>query len=324
MIQTRSLLPKNGEDLERLVGISSAMQSVIAAIRMAAAASTTSVVITGESGTGKELVARNIHHLSARAAGPYVGLNCAAIPETLIESELFGHERGAFTGAEQSRAGCFETAQGGTLLLDEISEMNLGLQSKLLRVLEERRVRRLGGSAGIELDIRVLAASNRNLLQAVQEGRFRGDLFYRLHVFPIHVPPLRERPEDLPLLVEAFVTHYAALNHKPVHGISIDCARTLEAYSWPGNVRQLRNVLERAVIMCSGQIIEKSDLPEEFHSISPVQEGCFRIRVGTPLRDIEKQAILRTLELTQGNNTRAAQLLGITSRTLYNKLKRYR
>ena len=305
-----------------LFGKSPAMRRVTAMIERIADASA-SVVITGESGTGKELVALTIHQMSSRRSGAYVGLNCAAIPETLMESELFGHERGAFTGADRRREGCFEAANGGTLLLDEITEMKIELQAKLLRVLEEQRLRRVGGSAEVALDVRVLAASNRDVAQAVRDGKLREDLYYRLNVFTIELPPLRERPDDLPLLVQSFVQHYAARNNKDVVGVDDEALSALRSHPWPGNVRQLRNVIERALVMSSGRVIRRADLPKEFHSISPVEGGYFKLRVGSTLEQMEKELITRTIQFTGGNKTRAAQVLGVSPKTLYNKLERY-
>jgi DNA-binding NtrC family response regulator len=309
-------------ELGPLFGKSPAMRRVLAMIERIADASA-SVVIAGESGTGKELVARTIHQLSSRRAGPYVGLNCAAIPETLMESELFGHERGAFTGADRRHEGCFETANGGTLLLDEITEMKIELQAKLLRVLEEQRLRRVGGSAEITLDVRVLAASNRDVAQAVRDGKLREDLYYRLNVFTIELPPLRERAEDLPLLVQSFVEHYAARNKKDVVGVDDEALAALHSHPWPGNVRQLRNVIERASIVCSTRSIRRADLPEEFQSIAAVEGGYVKVRVGSTLEQMEKELITRTIEFTGGNKTRAAHVLGVSPKTLYNKLERY-
>lgn len=305
-----------------LVGKSSAMRRVLAMIERIADASA-SVVITGESGTGKELVARTMHQMSSRRAGPYVGLNCAAIPETLMESELFGHERGAFTGADRRREGCFEAANGGTLLLDEISEMKIELQAKLLRVLEEQHLRRVGGSAEVALDVRVLAASNRDVAQAVRDGKLREDLYYRLNVFTIELPPLRERAEDLPSLVQSFVEHYAGRNNKDVVGVDDEALSALRSHPWPGNVRQLRNVIERALIVANTRVIRRADLPEEFQSIAPVESGYVKLPVGSTLEQMEKELITRTIEFTGGNKTRAAQVLGVSPKTLYNKLERY-
>jgi len=320
-LSLRRRLAEVGE-LGALFGKSPAMRRVIATIERIADASA-SVVIIGESGTGKELVARTIHQMSSRHTGPYVGVNCAAIPETLMESELFGHERGAFTGADRRREGCFEAANGGTLLLDEITEMKPELQAKLLRVLEEQRVRRVGGSTEITLDVRVLAASKRDIAQAVREGKLREDLYYRLNVFTIQLPPLRERQDDLPLLVQHFIHHYAARNNKDVAGVDDESLAALRSHPWPGNVRQLRNVIERALIISNTRIIRRADLPEEFHSIAPVEGGYVKVRLGSTLDEMEKELIARTIEFTSGNKTRAAQVLGVSPKTLYNKLERY-
>ena len=255
-------------------------------------------MITGESGTGKELVARTIHELSPRRDAAYVPVNCAAIPETLMESELFGHERGSFTGADRRKEGCFEAANGGTLLLDELTEMKPELQPKLLRVIEEQRLRRVGGTAEIALDVRVLAASNRDIEQAVREGKLRTDLYYRLNVFTIALPPLRERIDDLPQLVQMFINHYAAQNKKDVTGIDEECMKALQAHPWPGNVRQLRNVIERALIVCEGSTIRKPDLPDDFRAASGGDIGFIKIPLGSSLDDVEKEMISRTIEFT--------------------------
>ena len=309
-------------ELGPLFGQSLPMRRVITAIERLAQSSA-SVVITGESGTGKELVARTIHELSPRRAAAYVPVNCAAIPETLMESELFGHERGAFTGADRRKEGCFELANGGTLLLDELTEMKAELQAKLLRVIEEQRLRRLGGSSEIVIDARVLAASNRDIEQAVRDGKLRQDLYYRLNVFTIQLPPLRERIEDLPQLAQMFVQHYSGQNNKQVVGIEDECLDALRAHPWPGNVRQLRNVIERAVIVSDGPMIRKRDLPEEFRSAGATDSGFVRIRVGASLDEVEKEMISRTIEFTGGNKTRAADILGVSAKTLYNKLERF-
>ncbi len=305
-----------------VLGKSQAMRRVIAMIERVAE-SAASIVIIGESGTGKEVVARTIHRMSARSGGPYVGINCAAMPETLMESELFGHERGAFTGADRRREGCFEAAGGGTLLLDEITEMKIELQAKLLRVLEERRLRRLGGSTEIPVDVRVLASSNRDLEQAVRDNKLRADLFYRLNVFTIQLPSLRERLDDIPLLAHSFIKHFAETNNKELVDFDGECLAALQAHPWPGNVRQLRNVIERALIVCNGRIITKHDLPEEFHSAGNSDSGFIQVRLGTTLDDVEKELIFRTIEFAGGNKTRAAQVLGVSAKTLYNKLERY-
>jgi len=305
-----------------LFGRSLAMRRLIVAIERLAYSSA-SVVITGESGTGKELVARTIHELSPRRAGPYVPINCAAIPESLMENELFGHERGAFTGADRHHQGCFEAANGGTLLLDEITEMKPELQAKLLRVIEEGRVRRVGGTTEIPLDVRVLAASNRDIEQAVRDGMLRTDLYYRLNVFTIQLPPLRERVEDLPQLIQVFIEHYGAQNQKSFIGADEECVKALQAHPWPGNVRQLRNVIERAVIICEGRTICTKDLPDLFRVVDTSAPGYIKMPLGSSLEAVEKEMILRTIEFTRGNKTRAAATLGVTVKTLYNKLELY-
>jgi DNA-binding NtrC family response regulator len=305
-----------------IFGHSPAMRRVVAAIEQVAQSSA-SVVITGESGTGKELVARTIHEMSSRRSTVYVPVNCSAIPETLMESELFGHEKGAFTGADRRKEGCFEMANGGTLLLDEITEMKAELQPKLLRVIEEQKLRRLGGTSEVQLDVRVLAASNRDIEQAVRDGVLREDLYYRLNVFQIRLPPLRERIEDLPLLAQSFVQHYAQRSKSDVIGVDEECLSLMKAHPWPGNVRQLRNVIERAVIVCQGRTIGKSDLPEEFRSVGSQDGGYFKVRLGSSVDEVEQELISRTLEFTGGNKTRAAQILGVSAKTLYNKLERH-
>ncbi len=281
------------------------------------------VIIMGESGTGKELVARTIHSLSPRGEGPYVGINCAALPANLIESELFGHEKGAFTGAEEPRKGCFELAHGGTLLLDEFTEMRPDLQAKLLRVLEERKLRRVGGNREIALDVRVLGASNCDLSKAIAEGKLRQDLYYRLSVFVITVPPLRERPEDIVPLTQAFIQRFAAESHRAITGADEECMVALQSYSWPGNVRQLRNVIQRAVALSSGPYLRRSDLPPEFQ-IRPLGGSSFQVRVGATLEEVEQDLINRTITAFRGNKTRAAKALGISLRTLYNRLSHHR
>ena len=309
-------------ELGPLFGRSLVMRRVITAIERLAQSSA-SVVITGESGTGKELVARTIHETSPRRGAAYVPLNCAAIPETLMESELFGHERGSFTGADRRKEGCFETANGGTLLLDEITEMKVELQAKLLRVIEEQRLRRVGGTTEIPLDVRVLASSNRDIEQAVRDGKLRSDLYYRLNVFTITLPPLRERADDIPQLVQMFITHYGEQNHKDVAGVDAEVMEAFRAHPWPGNVRQLRNVIERALIVCEGRIIRKNDLPEDFRAATSPDGGFVKIRLGSSLDEVEKEMISRTLEFTGGNKTRAADVLGVSAKTLYNKLERF-
>ena len=240
-----------------------------------------------------------------------------------MESELFGHERGSFTGADRRKEGCFEAANGGTLLLDELTEMKAELQPKLLRVIEEQRLRRVGGTAEIPLDVRVLAASNRDIEQAVREGKLRSDLYYRLNVFTIVLPPLRERIDDLPQLTQMFINHYAAQNKKDVTGVDEECMQSLAAHPWPGNVRQLRNVIERALIVCEGRTIRKSDLPDDFRAAGGADGSFIKIPLGSSLDDVEKEMITRTIEFTSGNKTRAAEILGVSAKTLYNKLERF-
>jgi len=320
-VRLQKLLRKAGQ-FGKLVGRSSAMQRVMALIEQLAP-STASAIVRGESGTGKELVARTIHDLSPRRAGPYVAVNCAALPETLMESELFGHERGAFTGADRRREGCFELANGGTLLLDEITEMKVDLQAKLLRVIEEQKLRRLGGTSEISLDVRVLAASNRNLEEALRDTALREDLYYRLNVFTIELPPLRERPEDIPDLVEHFIRDFSEADSKPAKGVDNDALEVLRSYRWPGNVRQLRNVMQRALIVSNGPLIMSDDLPPELRRLSGNSVGAFELPLGSSLEELEREFIRRTLEFTSGNKPRAAELLGISLKTLYNRLERY-
>jgi len=295
-------------------------------------------LITGESGTGKEMVARTIHRLSPRREGPFVAINCAALPETLIESELFGHEKGSFTGANERRPGCFEVAQDGTLLLDEIGEMPLATQAKLLRILEDSKVRRLGGKTEFEVDVRVVAATNKVPDEAVKGGHLREDLYYRLNVFHIHLPPLRERKEDINVIAEALVGEVNRKHECHVTGISPAVLERLEKHPWPGNVRELRNVLERAVILAGEGSIELKHLPAFLldeatvksvaaaapRSASPSNEmEGVQFAIGTTVEEAEKGLILRTLEHTRNNKTRAAEILGISLKTLHNKLKEY-
>ncbi|HYY57473.1 MAG TPA: sigma-54 dependent transcriptional regulator [Pyrinomonadaceae bacterium] len=308
-----------------LVGQSDSMRKIYALIEQVAPSSA-SVLITGESGTGKELVARTIHNLSPRKDSQFVAINCSAIPETLMESELFGHEKGAFTGAGARRQGCFELAQGGTLLLDEIGEMPTLLQAKLLRVLEERTLRRLGSTHEIPIDVRLLAATNKDPHEAVRSGQFREDLLYRLNVITIEMPPLRERKNDLPLLAQHLVTQLAERHRRPARFFSSAALEALRSHYWPGNVRELRNVVERAVIICSGEEIERHHLaPYPVEQRERVRnEDTVSLPVGTPIEEMERQMILRTLRKTDNNKTRAAELLGISLKTLHNKLRLYR
>jgi DNA-binding NtrC family response regulator len=308
-----------------LIGKSRVMQEVYAVIEQVASSSA-SVLITGESGTGKELVARTIHTLSPRRNAPFLAINCSAIPETLMESELFGHEKGAFTGASSRRAGCFELAHTGTLLLDEIAEMPPLLQAKLLRVVEERSVRRLGSRKEIPVDVRLLAATNREPHDAVQRGTLREDLLYRLNVITIQLPALADRKDDLPLLAQHLVTQLAEKHQRPARFISPEALAALQFHAWPGNVRELRNVMERAVIICSGEQIERHHFaPYPFEQRERIRtEDTVTFPVGTPIDVVERQMIMRTLQKTENNKTRAAQLLGVSLKTLHNKLNLYR
>ncbi len=303
-----------------MIGQSSAMRR-IARIIDRIAPSSASVVITGESGTGKELVARTIHDQSPRRNKPYVAVNCAAIPDTLIESELFGHERGAFTGADRRRQGRFELANGGTLLLDEITEMKVELQAKLLRVIEEQKLQRLGGTNDIALDVRVVTASNRELKEAIREGRLRSDLYYRLAVFVIELPLLRERLEDLPLLAEHFAHEFGSANGKRSLTIHPEFLVALSAYSWPGNVRELRNAIEHAVIMGSSELLTVSDLPPWLQPAWGARTSRETEPVAS-LREVEREYISRVLEFTGGNRTRAARILGMSTKTLRDRVQR--
>jgi DNA-binding NtrC family response regulator len=309
----------------RLVGTSAGMQEVYRLIEVAAP-TTAPVLISGESGTGKELVARTLHDLSPRAKGPFVAVNCAAIPETLLESEIFGHEKGAFTGALERRPGCFELAHEGTIFLDEIAEMNPGTQAKFLRILQDGTVRRLGGRTEIKVDVRVLAATNKDPVKAIQEGSFREDLYYRLNVVSLVMPPLRDRRDDIPALVQAFMEEFNARYDKHIRALDESVLSGLVAQSWPGNVRELRNTLERAIIVCENDtILPKHIPPSPALRVADPGDGpdSVSFRVGTSLEDAEKALILKTLAANGNNKTRAADVLGISLKTLHNKLKTY-
>jgi DNA-binding NtrC family response regulator len=308
----------------RIVGNSPAMRRIYQVIEQAAP-TPASVLIMGESGTGKELIAQTIHQLSPRSAAPFVAINCAAIPETLLESEIFGHERGAFTGAFDRRAGCFELADRGTLFLDEIAEMQAVTQVKLLRVLQERRFRRLGGRVEQEVDVRVIAATNVNTVDAIRDGKLRDDLYYRLNVFTIELPPLRERKEDLPLLIQAFIEEFNARDRRQVRTVSADAMRMLDSYDWPGNVRELHNVIERATILARGDFIEAQHLPRlgvPARVVDTPAPSGVTITPGMTVDEAERRLILATLDAASGNKTRAAEMLGISLKTLHNKLNR--
>jgi two-component system response regulator AtoC len=306
---------------EQMIGESEPMQKIYTLVEMVAASDVT-VLLTGESGTGKELVARAIHHKSLRAAGPFVSLNCGALPENLFESELFGYERGAFTGAMGTKVGRFELADRGTLLLDEVGELSLKSQVDFLRVLETKEFRRLGGTKIVKVDARIIAATNRNLEEAVREGSFREDLYYRLNVVPIKLPTLRERAEDIPLLVDCFLREFTAKHQRQPKEMSREAMRLLRLYPWPGNIRQLRNVIERVVVTVRETAIRPEHLPEE------IQAGDRGVRslvvtLGKPLKDIEEEVIRRTLAEVTNHREKAAHLLGISLRALQYKIKQY-
>ena len=310
----------------RLVGSSREMLEVMRQVEVVAPTDAT-LLIAGESGTGKELVARTVHELSPRRKGVFVAVNCAAIPETLLESEIFGHEKGSFTGAVERRQGCFELADGGTLFLDEVAEMQPAIQAKFLRVLQEGQFRRLGAHSETQVNVRVIAATNKDPHKALQDGTLREDLYYRLNVFAITVPPLRERMGDVSELVQAFMDEFNERHGRAVRGVDDDALDLLRRHRWPGNVRELRNVLERAVIVCLDDLIRAEHLPV-FNGppppAAPAAEAEVVLSVGTTVENAERELILRTLAQTGGNKTRAAGILGISLKTLHNKLHKYR
>ena len=305
----------------RIIGNSKGIRGVYRVIEQAAPTAA-SVLISGESGTGKELVAQTIHELSPRQAFPFVAINCAAIPETLLESEIFGHEKGAFTGAHDRRIGVFELAHRGTLYLDEIAEMQAATQVKLLRVLQERTFRRLGGRQEQTVDVRVIAATNVDPLEAARSGKLREDLFYRLNVFTIDLPPLRERKDDIPLLVQTFLNEFNRTNNKAVRGVDQDAMYLLEHYPWPGNIRELRNVIERATILADGEFIEARLLPPPLVTRGEESLPSLTLVPGTTVDEAERRLITLTLDHCRNNKTRAAEVLGISLKTLHNKLNR--
>jgi two-component system response regulator HydG len=306
-----------------IIGDSSAMRRVMRLVEEAAASSA-SVLILGEAGTGKKLVARTIHQLSARRGGPYAEVTCTAMPDNLMESELWGHERGAFAGADRRREGFLAMSAGGTLLLDEITELKIELQAKLLRTLEEIKFRRMGGGSDTEipLDVRLLATSSRNVAEAMHHGRLREDLYTRVNQLSIELPPLRDRLEDVPALVEAFIKQSAETNKKTVTGIDNECLEILRANRWPGNVLQLRSVIERATIVARRPLLAPADLPNDIRRAG--RKGPhFELRVGESMDEVERELIFKTLDFTNGNKVRAAQMLGVSLKTLYNRLVRY-
>ncbi len=306
---------------DQLVGESEPMQRVYDLVEMVADSDVT-VLLTGESGTGKELVARAIHHKSPKADGPFVTLNCGALPDNLFESELFGYEKGAFTGALTTKAGRFELGHGGTLLLDEIGELSLKSQVDFLRVLETKEFRRLGGTKIVKVDTRIIAATNRNLAEAVKQGDFREDLFYRLNVVPIKLPPLRERGDDIPLLVETFLPEFCAQHRRAPKEVSREAMRLLRLYAWPGNIRQLRNLLERLVVTVREDILQPQHFPEEIQA-SKEDVRTMVVSLGSPLEEIEKEVIRRTLSEVTNHREKVAKLLGISLRSLQYKIKEY-
>jgi two-component system response regulator HydG len=315
-------------DSQNIIGRSPAMLKLLETVSQVAPSEAT-VLISGDSGTGKELIAGAIHFNSLRKNGPFVKINCAAITETLLESELFGHEKGAFTGADRRKEGRFSQAHGGTLLLDEVSEMSLMMQVKLLRALQEREFNRVGGETTIQVDVRVMAATNKNLKDQINEGAFREDLYYRLNVVELEVPPLSDRKEDIPLLTRHFLEIFAAKNRKEIKGFTPKAMDNLIHYDWPGNVRELMNAVERAVVLAQSSYLDVSDFPfmkdssnenDQKDSVSP---DALILQGEAPLEEIEKTAILKTLQAADGNKSEAARRLGITRKTLHKKLKAY-
>ncbi|MBO4732724.1 MAG: sigma-54-dependent Fis family transcriptional regulator [Spirochaetaceae bacterium] len=305
---------------ESIIGKSAEMQKIYQMIQKVAG-SKASVLITGESGVGKELVAHAIHNLSPRKNNPLVIVNCSALSESLLESELFGHEKGAFTGAAARKRGRFELANGGTIFLDEIGEINQSIQVKILRVLQDKRFERVGGEETLEVDVRVIAATNRDLEEEIKKGNFREDLFYRLNVVHIHVPPLRDRKDDIPLLINEFMQEFAKENGKDIKNIDNHARAALYKYSWPGNIRQLKNCMESAVVMCSSDTITLNDLPPTIKSESSA--NSMQIPFGVTLEEAEKIIIQQTLAQNQGNKSKTAEVLGIGRKTLHRKLDEY-
>jgi len=306
-------------DRRNIIGRSAAMEKLMETVLLVAASDAT-VLITGESGTGKELIAGAIHYNSPRRDGPFVKINCAAITETLLESELFGHEKGSFTGADRKKEGKFRQADGGTLFLDEVSEMSLAMQVKLLRVVQEREVTRVGGDEVLAVDVRVITATNKNLEKEAADGRFRQDLYYRINVVSIEVPPLVERKEDIPLLAQHFLSVFSEKNQKKIKGFSPQAMNLMLKYDWPGNIRELMNVVERAVVLSRGEFLDDGDLSiHERAGNLPVTDAGESVS----LEDVEKNTIMKTLDRAGGNKSEAARLLGITRKTLRDKLKKY-
>jgi two-component system response regulator HydG len=309
-------------NLSGIIGQSRPMRELFETLALVAPSEAT-VLVTGESGTGKELIANAIHESSARKDGPFVKVNCAALHENLLESELFGHERGAFTGAAEQRKGRFELAHRGTLFLDEIGDMSLPTQAKILRVLQEGEFERLGGTQTLTADVRLVAATHRDLENMAEQGTFRQDLFYRLSVVPVHLPPLRERPDDLPLLAEHFLRRYAEKNRKEVRGFHPQALDLLARHTWPGNIRELENTVERAVILCPWDRITSQELPASIRGAEGSSTHSVPSPSGLSLKDAERDLILNTLAENDGNRTRTAEILGISRQTLIHRLKEY-
>ncbi|MCP4666553.1 MAG: sigma-54-dependent Fis family transcriptional regulator [Deltaproteobacteria bacterium] len=325
--ENRLLRETLGAQFERrnIIGQSAAMVKLLETVAQIAPSEAT-VLITGETGTGKELIAGAIHFNGPRKDGPFVKMNCAAVPEGLLESELFGHEKGAFTGAHRRKEGRFQQAHGGSLFLDEISEMSLPMQVKLLRVLQEREITRLGGEEVIKVDVRVIAAANKDLVQEIEKGRFREDLYYRLNVVTLHVPPLRDRKEDIPLLAQHFLALFSEKNRKQIKGLTPQAMDRLLKHHWPGNVRELMNTVERAVVLSRSEYLDDKDFPVAIKSESSPGRPASGPQAGPSefrLDDVEREAILKTLESAEGNKSEAARRLGITRKTLHKKLKKY-
>jgi two-component system response regulator HydG len=324
LIEQNKALKKQLEDIRakgQMIGASPSFRRMLTLVDQIADSSAT-ILIQGESGTGKELVARTIHERSGRRAGPFVAVNCAALPETLLESELFGYEKGAFTGAAGRKEGRFELANGGTLFLDEVADLSLVTQPKILRVLQEGEFERLGATRSIQVDVRIVAATNQDLADMVKDRRFREDLYYRLNVITVRVPPLRERHEDIRVLAQHYLRVYAAKNGRKLEGFSNEALERLESYAWPGNVRELENLIERTVLLARKDRIDAEDLPEEVAGVKRPPRDAILELVGTPLADIEQRLLDETLRITGGNKTQAAKLLGIDVRTVARKLER--
>jgi two-component system, NtrC family, response regulator HydG len=324
LIEQNKALKKQLEDIRakgQMIGASPAFRRMLTLVEQVADSSAT-ILIQGESGTGKELVARTIHERSGRRTGPFVAVNCAALPETLLESELFGYEKGAFTGAAGRKEGRFELANGGTLFLDEVADLSLVTQPKILRVLQEGEFERLGGTRTLQVDVRIVAATNQDLADMVKEKRFREDLYYRLNVITVRVPPLRERHEDIRVLAQHYLRVYAAKNGRKLEGFSNEALERLESYAWPGNVRELENLIERTVLLARKDRIDAEDLPEEVAGVKRPPRDAILELVGTPLAEIEQRLLDETLRITGGNKTQAAKLLGIDVRTVARKLER--